>query len=52
MKNGKNWMAIDCDNIRQTNRTSVYLYMHTQTISSAALASQVFQIILGMARIE
>ena len=36
---------MDCDNIRQTNRTSDYLYMYMQTVSLAVVAGQVFQII-------
>ena len=37
-------MTIDCDNIGQTKRASDYIYMHMQTVSLAALDSQVFQI--------
>jgi len=44
-------MVIDSCNNRQRDKGSNYLYMHMQTVSLAALASQVFQIILGMARI-
>ena len=37
--NGKNWIAIDFDNNKQTNKASDYQYMHMQTISLAALDS-------------
>ena len=37
--NGKNWIAIDFDNNKQTNEASDYQYMHMQTISLAALDS-------------
>ena len=39
--NGKNWIAIDFDNNKQTDRASGYLYIHMQTISLAALGSLV-----------
>ena len=42
--NGKNWIAIDFDNNKQTDRASGYQYMHMQTISLATLANLVFQI--------
>ena len=44
MANSKNWITIDFDNNEQTNKASDYQYMHMQTISLAALDSQIFQI--------
>ena len=39
------WLEADYDSNRKTDRVSDYLYMHMETISLAALASQIFQII-------
>ena len=39
--NGKNWIAIDFDNNKQTNKASNYQYIYIQTISLATLANLV-----------